>query len=103
MGALTKQKFLLKNPVTGEWDAKEGHMHECRMAKVTGTTNATANTETAHAHGLTVTPLDDQIFFVAQDKAGSIYISKPTDETSFYTKSDITSVSFTAIILYEIP
>ena len=77
-------------------------MFECRVAKITGTTSGTAETETTHPHGLPVTPLADQIIFVAQDKAGSIYCSKAPDETNFYVKCDIVTVSFTALILYEV-
>lgn len=102
MGALAKRKVLVKVPRTGEWEASEGYFHKARIALVTGTTSGTAETETTHAHGLPVTPLADQIIFVAQDKAGSIYCSKAPDETNFYVKCDIVTVSFTALILYEV-
>ena len=102
MGALTKRKHLLKDSETGKLIEREGHMFKCLVALVTGTTNAVAETESTHPHGLTITPLANQIIFIAQDKAGSIYCSKAPDETNFYTKCDIVSVSFTALILYEV-
>lgn len=102
MGALTKRKVLVKNQRTGEWEQSEGHFHKARIALVTGTTSGTAETQTTHPHGLPITPLNNQIIFVAQDKAGSIYCSAVADETNFYVKCDIVTVSFTAIILYEV-
>ena len=102
MGALAKRKRLLKIPRTGVLEASEGYFFKARIALVTGTTSGTAETQTTHPHGLEVTPLNNQIIFVGQDKAGSIYCSAVADETNFYVKCDIVTVSFTAIILYEV-
>ena len=65
---------------------------------VTGTTNGSVNTETAHAHGEGIAPL---IWIpVLKDKAGDIYQSKASDGVNFYSKSIVASVSFTALCVF---
>ena len=100
--AVIKRKLMLNDSETGLWKELESHMFNCRIAKITGTTSGTAETQTTHPHGLPVTPTADQIIFVAQDKAGSIYCSTVPDETNVYVKCDIVTVAFTMIILYEV-
>lgn len=100
--ALVKRKRLLMNEEINRKETHESHFFKARFAKITGTTSGTPTTQTTHAHGLSITPLADQVIIVAQDKSGSIYLSAATDGTNIYVKCDIATVAFTAIILYEV-
>lgn len=64
---------------------------------ITGTTNASAGTESTHAHMLGRTP---NVVLVLPDANATIYKSKAPDATNFYLKSSANSTSFTAFILY---
>lgn len=64
---------------------------------ITGTTNASAGTESAHAHMLGRTP---NVVLVLPDANATIYKSRAPDATNFYLKSSANSTSFTAFILY---
>lgn len=64
---------------------------------ITGTTNASAGTESTHSHMLGRTP---NIVLVLPDANATIYKSKAPDATNFYLKSSANSTSFTAFILY---
>ena len=101
MGDLVLRRYEVKNPELSKRENFPSHFWKARVKKVTGTTNATAATETAHAHGLPFTPLNAQILIQNSDKEGAIYFSKAADGTSFYTKCDVVSVSFVAWIFYE--
>lgn len=64
---------------------------------ITGTTNASAGTESTHAHYLGRTP---NVVLVLPDANATIYKSKAPDATNIYLKSSANSTSFTAFILY---
>ena len=64
---------------------------------ITGTTNASAGTESTHAHMLGRTP---NVVLVLPDANATIYKSRAPDATNFYLKSSANSTSFTAFILY---
>lgn len=64
---------------------------------ITGTTNASAGTESAHAHYLNKTP---NIVLVLPEANATIYRSKASDANNFYLKSSANSTPFTAFVLY---
>lgn len=64
---------------------------------ITGTTNASAGTESTHAHYLGRTP---NVVLVLPDANATIYKSKAPDATNIYLKSSANSTAFTAFILY---
>lgn len=100
MVALTNKQRLLKNQEDGKFIAHESYFFNAKIAIITGTTHATPTNETTHAHGLTVTPEANMVFFTAQDKSGSIYVSSAPDGTNIKVKCDIASVAFSALIIY---
>ena len=64
---------------------------------ITGTTNASAGTESTHAHMLGRTP---NVVLVLPDANATVYKSKASDSNNFYLKSSANSTPFTAFILY---
>ena len=98
--ALASKKRLLKNEEDGKFLAHESMFFNAKVAIITGTTHATATNESTHAHGLQVTPEANMVFFTAQDKSGSIYISSAPDGTNIKVKCDVNAVAFTALIIY---
>jgi hypothetical protein len=64
---------------------------------LTGTTHASAGTESTHPHYLNKTP---RVVLVLPDANGVIYKSKASDATNIYLKSSENATAFTAFVLY---
>ena len=64
---------------------------------ITGTTHASAGTESTHPHYLNKTP---NIVLLLTEANATIYKSKASDPTNFYLKSSANSTPFTAFVLY---
>jgi hypothetical protein len=63
---------------------------------ISGTTNATPDTETVHAHELGRTPRGFMI--ISKDKAGDVYDSSSHSDTQLKIKCAVASVAFTAYV-----
>jgi hypothetical protein len=64
---------------------------------ITGTTHATAGTESTHAHKLSKTP---RFTFVLPTMKSYVYQSKAPDATNIYLKASENSTTFTAFVIY---
>ncbi len=62
---------------------------------ISGTTDASAGTQSAHAHGLGYTPKRVQIL---PKGAGTVYQSAPPDGTNIYVKATANSIAFDAYV-----
>lgn len=98
--SLRKRKLLVKRPIDGKWQEAISHFHKARLAIVTGTTSATAGTQTTHPHGLPITPVNTHVMILSKG-AGVVYMSADPDETNIYVKGEVASEDFVAWILWE--
>ena len=73
----------------------DSNLMVCKI--ITGTTDASAGTESTHAHYLGRTP---NIVLVLSEANATVYKSKASDSKNFYLKSSANSTPFTAFILY---
>jgi hypothetical protein len=64
---------------------------------ITGTTDATAGTESTHEHKLTKTP---RFTFVLPTMKSYVYQSKVPDSSNIYLKASENSTTFTALVIY---
>lgn len=64
--------------------------------KITGTTHASAGTETTHPHYMGRIP---SYVYITPTSNGTIYLSKASDKTNIYVKSSASSSTFDAYIL----
>lgn len=101
MPDLAKRLFALLNPVRAMWEQHEGHFFSAKVKKIAGTTDATAGTQTAHAHGLPITPAKNMIL-ITSEGAGTVYPSADPDATNIFVKGEAASLPFVAWIIYEL-
>ena len=64
--------------------------------KITGTTHASAGTETTHLHYMGRIP---GYVYITPTSNGIIYLSKASDKTSIYVKGSASNLTFDAYIL----
>lgn len=73
----------------------DSNLMVCKI--ITGTTHASAGTESTHPHLLGRTP---NVVLVLPNANATIYKSKASDKTNFYLKSSGSATAFTAFVLY---
>jgi hypothetical protein len=67
-----------------------------KCAKISGTTHATAGTQTTHGHGQG-TP---KAVVIVPKSNGVVYLSAEPDSTNIYVKGSASSLNFDAILFY---
>ncbi len=72
-------------------------MDSLSLIIITGTTNATANTETAFPHGGGNLP---RFYEILARGNGLVYESKAPDNTNIYLKGAAASIPFTAYVYF---
>jgi hypothetical protein len=88
-------RFNLIEKQTNERYRIDSNLMVCKI--ITGTTHASAGTESTHPHYLGRTP---NVVLVLPEANATIYKSKASDSTNFYLKSSANATAFTAFILY---
>lgn len=78
------------------------NIENLRIQRIHGTTSATLNTETTHAHGLVgALIVHVQIQEITTATACRVYLSKQPDNTNIYVKPNAAvATEFDALILY---
>jgi len=100
MVKLVERERLLKRIEDGRWETSKSHFHKGLLKIVTGTTSATAGTQTSHAHGLGIAPDVNHIMILSKG-AGVVYLSALPTDTYIFVKSTGSSIDFAAWIIYE--
>lgn len=74
------------------------HIERIYLKKISGTSHATAGTQTTHAHGEPKIPF---FVLIVSKGNGVVYISAAADATNFYVKGSASAIAFDALLVFK--